>query len=144
MRASRMVQLLLAVLVFGLLSAPARADTQWFGPSFDAAANLIERFQQDVAYWNEVLRKASQRMPSDGQVLEVDIKGMAIQPAGAATPENMIHIQTLDSLDASYARFAPRSGAHAVRGYLGSAAFYLPYTGDPQQVSVFTPENLCV
>jgi hypothetical protein len=73
--------------------------------------------------------------PSAGQILSVQVKGMAMAStmAGAPPPLTTIHFQDLQPQpDGSYVIAAT------------SQPFNLPDTGDPNQVNTFMPTNLCV
>ena len=141
MRPPRLVQLLLGTVAAGLLmAAPARADILTLGSSLTRAASYIHQWQQDSIFWNIYLNSLDAGMPFDGQIIEIRLKGIAVQPPGAPAPLNEIHFQTVDHVAA--ARDANTS--NRVKVYLSSAAFTLPFTGDPQQINTYNPENLCV
>jgi hypothetical protein len=121
--------LFIAMLALGALCAPvAHADIVTLGSTLAAPATVTQSNQADSAFWPASINGADPAVPADGQVLSVRVKGMAIQPSGAPKPLNEIHFQTLDGNTV----------------YLSSAPFDLPYTGDPNQISEYKPENLCV
>jgi hypothetical protein len=74
-------------------------------------------------------------MPANGQILAIRVKGMAVPSgqAGDPGPLNEIHFSDL----------RPQPDG-SVKVIVTSGAFRLPTTGDPNQISTFNPENLCV
>jgi hypothetical protein len=135
----RLVQPLLVLLAFGALCAPANAGIFTLGSDLSAVANVIEQFQQDSAFWNTNVNQLDAGMPFDGQIIEIRLKGIAVQPPGAPAPLNEVHFQTLTPVAAARSDHGDR-----VQAYLASQAYQLPYSGDPQQINTFHPENLCV
>lgn len=135
--ARRAAGLLAAGALAALLPAPADAGYRSFGSDLRLPAERTEARQADTVYWHTRLhrRGGGVRVPRDGQIVKVHIKGIARSRPRAGVPggETMFHVQAL----------APRRGGR-VQVRLTSQAFFLPTMGDPQQVTTYRPENLCV
>ena len=119
------------------LPASAQAGYRTLGSDLTLPADTTEARQADTAYWNSRLHGGgSVRVPSNGQVLEVRIKGLALSKPKQGVPggETMFHIQALQ----------PMRGKGRMKVRLTSQAFFLPTTGDPQRITTYRPENLCV
>jgi hypothetical protein len=121
-------------------AAPANAEKITLGSDLSGTAasriddtTLIEAHGADTAFWPLTNKSTAFTIPADGQVLSVKIKGTVFKEKGAADPANLIHIQSLLS--------AAADGSRQV--YLTSQDFYLPID-QPNTVSTFQPENLCV
>lgn len=121
-------------------AASANADKLTIGSDLqENAANslgdssLIEAHGADTAFWPLTVDGSQFTIPADGQVLSVKLKGTVFKEKGAADPANLIHIQT----------FTPAAGDGTRQVYLTSQDFYLPID-QPNTVTTFTPENLCV
>ncbi len=73
--------------------------------------------------------------PVNGQVLSVTVKGMALASTmpGVVAPDATVRFQTL----------RPQPGG-SVSVIVTSQAFMLPTSGDPDQMTTFTPTNMCV
>jgi len=119
-----------------LLALPgaAQAEYQTFGSDLSQPATLVQEHQADTAFWPVTLPGGRDALvPAAGQVKEVKIKGLALRredsrPAGSPGGETMFHVQAING----------------TRFRITSQAFYMPTTGDAQQVTTFTPENFCV
>src|SRR3954451_13894549 len=119
-------------LLLALVAAPAHADKITLGSDLKANASRIEAHGQDTAFWQSAVRGTAPAMPEDGQIVSVTVKGTVLKEAGAADPANLVHIQSL----------VPEAGGR-MRVWLSSQGFYLP-VDQPNAVTTFTPENLCV
>lgn len=127
--------LLMAALVAG--AAPAHADTVQIGSTLAADAAVVETHQQDSMFWAGTIGGQSFKVPADGQITKVWVKGTAIQEPGAGQPLNKVAFQVVRP-QADGSMRIPESGG-------SSAPFDLPYQGDPNQVTTFDKlENLCV
>ncbi len=134
--ARRAAGLLAAGALGALLPVSAHAGYRNLGSDLTLPADVTEARQADTAYWPTRLHgRGGTRVPVNGQVLEVRIKGIARSSPRRGVPggETMFHVQALQPL---------RRGRMKVR--LTSQAFFLPTTGDPQQITTFRPANLCV
>lgn len=124
-------------LALGPASAVRAAVFSW-GSNLTAAATVIKAFQQDSLYTPTALAgstPAATVAPAPGQIVSISVKGTALPNTtpGAPPPLNTIHFQDLQPQpDGSYL-------IHA-----SSQPFALPDSGDPNQVSVYHPDNLCV
>lgn len=129
-RSRTLVVLGASVLSAAAAAAPASAETQTFGSSLAAPANLVEAHQADTAFWQSSLAS-----PADGQVRSVRIKGRANSDPKAGVPggETMWHLQALRRL---------ADGSHEV--IRTSQPFFVPHTGDAQQISSYAPDNFCI
>ncbi len=115
-------------------TADVRADKVTMGSDLKGAASLVETHGADTAFWPISLGGTPfAGAPEDGQVLEVRIKGTVLKEKGAADPATLIHIQSLEP--------AARDGSRVV--YLSSQGFDMPID-QPNTVTTFTPENLCI
>jgi len=131
-----------AGMLAALAIAPAGADAALtpFGSDLAAPANLTEARQADTAYWQTTFADGrSPVAPAAGQITAVQVKGIALANPIAGVPggETMFHVQVI----------APRAdGTFQIRDPGGtSGAFHLPPKGsDPQAITTFRPENLCV
>ncbi|MDP9386287.1 MAG: hypothetical protein M3P50_13875 [Actinomycetota bacterium] len=136
-KAARRAAALLAAGAFAaLLPAPATAGYRDFGSDLSLPADRTEARHADTVYWQTRLHGGGGiRVPRNGQIVAVRIKGIARSSPRAGVPggETMFHIQALQPR---------RRGRVQVR--LTSQAFFLPTTGDRQQVTTYRPENLCV
>ncbi|MFL5844072.1 MAG: hypothetical protein ACJ762_05200 [Solirubrobacteraceae bacterium] len=120
-------------LVVLICAAPASADRIKLGSNLRAPAAVTLSQGADTAYWLTNSRGRAIRVPVDGQVVEVRIKGAAVTEPGAGPPANMVHFQSLSE--------PKRSGAREV--VLTSAFFDMPIDR-PAATTRFEPENLCV
>jgi hypothetical protein len=126
-----------ALLALAPMSANAALIT--WGSNLAAAANYAEAHPVDTAFWQTSYPDGgTTRVPADGQIRSVRIKGIALSNPIAGVPggETMFHIQVA----------APQpDGRFQVRNPGGtSGAFFLPEKGaDPQKVTEYLPENLC-
>ncbi len=117
----------------------ARAAFTTWGSTMSAAASVVQAFQQDSLFTLTQLGPRGAATPTvapaPGQIVSVSVKGMALPSTvpGAPPPLNTIHFQDLE----------PEPGGSYVID-ASSQPFALPDTGDPNQVTVFKPENLCV
>ncbi|MDP9384572.1 MAG: hypothetical protein M3P50_04955 [Actinomycetota bacterium] len=134
--ARRATGLLAAGVVAAVLPASGDAGYRNLGSDLSLPADTTEARQADTAYWQTRLHGGGgTRVPVNAQVLEVRIKGIARSNPRKGVPggETMFHIQALRPL---------RGGKLKVR--LTSQAFFLPTSGDPQQIRTYRPVNLCV
>ncbi len=137
-RAVRGAALVLATLSAVLLhTSTGRAALTTWGSTLGPAATVSESFAQDSLYTFTALGgvPASTVAPVSGQIVSVSVKGMALPntATGAPPPLNTIHFQDL----------RPQSdGSYLINA--SSAPFVLPDTGDPNQINVYRPDNLCV
>jgi hypothetical protein len=123
-----------SVLAMTAIAAPAaHGATLTLGSTLAASATTTQSHQADTTFWPATIGGASYKAPENGQVVSIRVKGTAIQPAGAPAPVNMIHFQALE----------PQADG-TMKVDLTSAAFYLPYTGNPDQITGFKPQNLCL
>lgn len=114
-------------------AAPAGAAKLTLGSDLSAPAAIVAAHGADTAFWPSTLENQGVTVPVDGQVIKVTVKGSAMREAGAGDPATMVHFQALDP--------AAANGARQV--YLSSAAFYMP-VDNPEAITSFEPENLCV
>lgn len=129
----RSVQMVSLLILFGVLAAPSNAALVTLGSTLSANATQIEAHGQDTAIWPVTIGGQSAALPDDGQIVSVTMKGTVLKEQGAADPANMIHFQSL----------VPAGSSGKVKVWLTSAAFYLPID-QPNAISTFKPENLCV
>jgi len=124
----------LALLVLLAVLAPAaHAARITLGSDLRAPATVTLAQGADTAYWPTAVEGAGVRIPADGQIVQVKVKGSAMREQGAGDPATMVHFQSLDP--------PARDGSRRI--YLTSAAAYLP-VDQPGAISSFEPENLCV
>lgn len=125
--------------------ATSHAAFQTFGSDLTAPANVTQAHQADTAYWQTAVANPAMSpvSPAGGQVVEVRIKGIAPRstvptPAGAdpLAGSPLFHFQVLEPVVAD--------GRQTVRALRASAGFEIPTAGDPQQITVYRPENLCI
>jgi hypothetical protein len=129
----RTVRRLLPLLILAVGAAPAQAAKLKLGSNLSAPATITETHGADTAFWPIIVRGTAFRIPQDGQIVSVRVKGTVLSQPGAAAPANMVHIQSLEP--------AAADGSRQV--YLTSQAFYLPID-QPNTITTFKPENLCV
>jgi hypothetical protein len=129
----RIIRRLLPLAILAVAAAPAHAARLTLGSNLSASATITEAHGADTAFWPIVVRGAAFRIPQDGQIVSVRVKGTVLKQQGAADPANMVHIQSLEP--------AAADGSRQV--YLTSQAFYLPID-QPNAITTFKPENLCV
>ena len=132
---ARLVALLAAALTVGLaLPAAGHAAITTFGSDLKAPADLTRDRGEDTAYWSTALANGtSPKVPADGQIRVIRVKGMSIKPSGATDdPDTRIHFQTL----------RPRSDG-TMEVILTTQMFWMPFTGDANQVTTFHPDGLC-
>lgn len=125
--------------------SPAHAGYITLGSDLaaDAASSTDDnkRIQQhgaDTAFWPLAIgsNNSAVEAPEDGQIVEVTIKGTVFSEPGASTPANLIHFQSLGP--------AATDGSRVVHPVYGTSGdFYLP-VDQPNKVSVYEPENLCI
>jgi len=116
--------------------SPAAAGYRAFGSDLTLPADVTEARQADTVYWSSRLTGGGGvRVPQRGQIVKVQIKGIARSRPKRGVPggETMFHVQSLE----------PR-GRGRLQVRLTSQAFFLPTAGDPQRVTTYRPENLCV
>ncbi len=136
----------------GVLAVPAagQAATTSFGSDLSAPASLdttaavqpSNHYGADTTIWNTVLGNGSAPVaPAAGQIVQVRLKGCAVQPPGAPAPDTQIHIATL----------RPQGGGAVKVIYsatdLQGHFFHIPICSGPSDVntaSTYVPQNLCV
>ena len=132
-----------ALAVAGLaLAVPAAGQAAYttFGSDLSAPADATAAHKADTALWSTALSGgALPTAPAQGQIKEIRLKGIAPRstrpPAPGQDPaagSPLVHFQVLEPVDGT------------MRAKTTSAGFNVPTAGDPQQVSSFKPENLCV
>jgi hypothetical protein len=124
------------MLCAGMQTAASPAAVVTWGSNLSSSATTGQAHQQaDLFVPLALSGGALATAPSSGQVLSVQVKGIALRSTamGAPPPMTAIHFQDLrPQPDGSYMIMAT------------SQEFSLPAAGDPNQVSSFTPTNLCV
>jgi len=136
----------------GVLAVPAagQAASASFGSDLSAPASLdtttavapTNHYGADTSIWNTVLGNGSAPVaPASGQIVQVRLKGCAVQPPGAPAPDTQIHIATL----------RPQGGGAVKVIYsatdLQGHFFHIPICSGPADVntvSTYVPQNLCV
>jgi hypothetical protein len=129
--------------------AAGLAEVSTFGSDLAAPANSVEPngaihphyggdwFGADTAFWNTRLANGGQvTAPRDGQIVEVRVKGIALQgphPWDPRDPRALVHFQTIH----------PQPDGNP-KVNLTSAGIDWPIGGDPQQITSFRPLNLCI
>lgn len=149
---SRRAALALLVAGAGVLAVPAagQAATTSFGSDLSAPASLdtttavqpSNHYGADTSIWNMVLGNGSRPVaPAAGQIVQVRLKGCAVQPPGVPAPDTQIHIATL----------RPQGGGAVKVIYsatdLEGHFFHIPICSGPADVntvSTYVPQNLCV
>jgi hypothetical protein len=124
--------LLAALTAAAAFAAPAGAATLTLGSDLKADATITESHGADTIFWPTSIRASSPVMPEDGQIVSVKIKGTVLKEKGAANPATLIHFQSLIPQD---------NGDMQI--WLSSQGFDLP-VDQPNTISTFEPENLCV
>src|SRR5690348_7399544 len=134
MRPSSMsAKLLLGLIGCGICAAPAAGRIVTFGSSLKADATVAEAHRVDTAFWPTALAGGRRfRAPATGQVLEIRLKGIAIRNPMGPPPITTIFFQHL----------RPRPGGR-MKVLQTSAAFLVPFSGDPNTITTYRPENLC-
>ena len=148
--AARKLLGLFAAIAAVVLAFPAAgaAEVTTFGSDLTAPANSIEPegaihpFYQgvwngaDTAFWNTKLANGGQvTAPTDGQIIELRAKGIAIagpHPWTPTDPRVLVHFQVLH----------PQPDG-TVKVDLTSGGLDWPIGGDPQQLTTYRPINLC-
>lgn len=137
-----------AIAAAGLAAAvPATSHGAFhtFGSDLSAPANATQAHQADTAFWSTALANPamSAAAPAGGQVTEIRIKGIAprsnkLSPAGTdpAAGSPLFHFQVLEPVTVD--------GKPTVRALRASAGFDVPTAGDPQQITVYRPANMCI
>lgn len=118
-----------------IVATPASAATTTLGSDLERkSATVTISHGADTAFWAQTIDGAAITVPEDGQIVSIKVKGTALREANAKNdPATMVHFQTLDPAGANGAR----------KIYLTSSPFYMP-VDQPNKVSTFAPENLCV
>ncbi|CAA9415468.1 MAG: hypothetical protein AVDCRST_MAG64-2610 [uncultured Phycisphaerae bacterium] len=133
--------------LLAVVPAAAHAALIPFGSDLRAEADTVQAHQGDTMFWHTKLANGGQTVvPADGQILSYRLKGTALRhrddrpPRSDGKPhpggETMVHFQTMRP-----------QGDGSYRIVATSAAFDVPTTGDPQQVSLFAsppPIRECV
>jgi hypothetical protein len=115
-------------------AAPAGASVMTLGSDMRGPASVTEARGADTAFWLSAVDGKPLVIPEDGQVTEVRIRGAAMREPGAGNdPATLVHFQSLGP--------AAADGSRTV--HLTSGAYHMP-VDQPDEVSVFRPENLCV
>jgi hypothetical protein len=121
-----------AALLFAPAAASARVIT--FGSDLSAPATVAETHQADTSFWSPTVKGSSNTVPAAGQITKIRLKGTAVERAGGPAPQNQIHFQVL--------RPQPDGTVTVI---LSSDPKYVPYAGDPNQVSSYSPDGyMCV
>lgn len=124
-----------------LLALPtgAQAGKLTFGSDLSADATIAHAHQADTAFWPTAVGSGLPTAPEGGQILEIRIKGIAPRSPKPNHPSqdpsagsSQVRFQTLETAGSS------------VQAKVTSGPFDIPTSGDPNQVSVFKPENMCV
>ncbi|CAA9415461.1 MAG: hypothetical protein AVDCRST_MAG64-2609 [uncultured Phycisphaerae bacterium] len=108
-----------------------------FGSDLAAPADTVQAHQADTMFWHTRLATGGAlTVPQDGEILSYRLKGTALRnedarpprPDGKPNPggETMVHFQVMRP-----------QGDGTYRIENTSDAFYVPTTGDPQQISTF-------
>jgi hypothetical protein len=105
------------------------------GSDLTAEATVSEAHRVDVAFWPVALPGGGVAATADGQVLGVALKGTALKSTTPLAPDPVTtaFVQTLEP---------QRDGTLEI--VLTSASFEVPSGGDPNQITKFAPENLCI
>jgi len=125
-----------AALATALAAPAAQAEMFAFGSDLTAPANVTEARQADTAYWQTTFASgASPLAPATGQIRSVRVKGTALADPkpGVVGGETMWHLQALRARSDGTFQILRSSGA-----------FFMPTTGDPQQITSFAPDNFCI
>ena len=119
---------------FALAAAPAaEARVYSFGSDLKPPATKVYGYPVDTAFWQTDLPGSTPvRSPVNGQVLTVRVKGIAAR-TGSGDPDTRVFFQVL----------RPR-GDGSFRIIVSSGPFNMPIGGDPNQISTFRPENMCI
>ena len=129
-----------AISGLALVPASGGAALTPFGSDLLAPANVSSARPVDTAYWQAAFAGGrSVVAPASGQIRSVRIKGIALSSPLAGVPggETDFHIQVAQPLP---------DGTFQVRDPGGTSGnLKLPQAGaDPQVVTTYEPENLCV
>lgn len=120
------------------LAAAGNADATMtnFGSSLTGDANLVQAHQADTAFWHAgAAGQMSTATPVAGQIRTVRVKGRANSRPVEGRPggETMWHLQSLR-----------RNAAGSFTIIQSSQAFFMPTTGDVNQITSFSPKDFCV
>jgi hypothetical protein len=119
--------------------AGAQADVLTLGSNLQAPATVTEAHGSDTAFWAVTVAGQGLTIPADGQIMSIKVKGTVRKQAGAADPATLIHFQSLEPAAADGSRKVWLSSeAQMPIGQPGATQAQL------DQVTTFTPENLCV
>jgi hypothetical protein len=131
-----------AFLALALSPASAGADVFRFGSTLAASANLAEAHQADTVFWSSAFPDGRSLVaPADGQIRLVKLKGIALSDtttgAGPVGGERDFHVQVMQPL---------ANGTFQIRNSGGTSGNLVlpPGTADPQTITDYHPENLCV
>lgn len=127
-RTSLAVAVAAAATLAGTGSAPAA--TQTFGSDLSAPAAIADAHQADTASWQNSLIS-----PASGQIKSIRLKGKANSDPKPGVPggETMWHLQALRrQADGSFLVLRT------------SQPFFVPNTGDAQQISTYAPQDFCI
>ena len=119
--------------VFALAVPAAHAGTLVYGSDLTAPATIVEAHQADAAFWPTTAGGGTVGAPEAGQVVKLRLKGTVLQESGAHSPLNEVHFQHL----------VPHADGSVTESQT-TAPMDVPYSGDPNQITDYTPENLCV
>src|SRR3954451_22721533 len=125
--------MLLALALSAVAATPAHAGLTTMGSDLKADASVVESHGQDSAFWPISIKGQDPTFPADGQIVSIKLKGTVYKEKGAADPANLVHFQSL----------LPAGGDGSRQIWLTSGDFYVPID-QPNAISTFTPENLCV
>lgn len=134
----------LTVVALATAAAPAGAAVRTFGSALAAPATLREAHPVDTAYWQQALPGATIRVPAEGQITSVRVRGFADSTSnrrlGDPTPpggERDVFVQVLQKL---------RDGRYRVRRFGTGGPALLPgprQGGDENTITTIRPKNLC-
>jgi hypothetical protein len=111
----------------------AEAKRVFFGSNLKANVNHAIARATDTVFWAKRLpNKRRVRSPVKGRVDVVIVKGTAIKQNNTK-PNTLFHLQTLRP-----------AGDGKVFVKFTSGDFHMPVGGNPNRLSSFRPENLCV
>ena len=126
----RAVAFILTMTAFVAVPAASQAAVMTLGSDLSAPANSAEAHGADSVFWSP-----GTRMPAYGQVTTIRIKGVMATTPGAPAP--------FTGGSGNFSALSPGSGGSVIVRQR-SQPVDLPAGGDPEQVSTFQPEHLCV
>ncbi len=126
----RAVAFILTMAAFAAVPVASQAAVVTLGSDLSAPANMAEAHGADSVFWSPGVR-----MPAYGQVTTIRIKGTMLTAPGAPAP--------FTGGSGNFSALSPGRGA-SVTVRQRSQPVDLPAGGDPQQISTYQPEHLCV